>query len=202
MKKNNTIVYVYKKKVYINLTNKCSNKCEFCVRNGKETFNDYYLWLKKEPEASEVIEKLKGYLDFDEFVFCGFGEPLYRLDNIIKISQFLKSKGKQTRINTNGQADIICKSDEVAQNIKGLIDIVSISLNATSAEKYQKICHCAFGEEGYFSMLRFAEDCKNAGIKVKLSIVDCIGEEEIQKAKEIAKNLGVELRVREYVKNN
>lgn len=198
--KNNTIVYKINNKVYINLTNECSNNCEFCVRNGRETFYDYYLWLDKEPDVDEVIEAIKkDYLDYEEFVFCGFGEPLYKLVNVIKISKFLKSQGKRTRLNTNGQADIICKKENVAKSIKGLIDIVSISLNATSAEKYQMICHCAFGEEGYYSMLRFAESCKNEGIRVKLSIVDCIGEEEIEKAKEIAKKLGVELRIREYV---
>lgn len=196
---NNTIVYEIDKKIYINLTNKCSNNCEFCVRNGRQTFYDYYLWLDKEPTVQEVISELKNYMEYEEFVFCGFGEPLYKLDDIVSIAKFLKTNGKRTRLNTNGQADLICKNQNAAQKLKGLIDIISISLNASTAEEYHKICHCDFGEEGFYSLLRFAEDSKNQGIKVKLSIVDCIEKQEIEKAKEIAQRLGVELRIRKYV---
>lgn len=193
----NTIVYKIGNKIYMNLTNRCSNNCDFCVRNGKDTFHDYYLWLEKEPTAEEVIAKLGDYMDYDNFVFCGFGEPLYRLDAIIEIAKFLKSKNKNTRINTNGQADLITK-ENVAKKLKGYIDTISISLNASTAEHYQEICHCEYGEEGFHSMLRFAKACKEEGLKVVLSIVDCIGEQEIKNSKEIAKSLGIELRIREY----
>lgn len=196
----NTIIYEINEKIYINLTNRCSNNCDFCVRNGKETFCDYYLWLEKEPTAQEVISKLDDYMAYDEFVFCGFGEPLYRLDAIVEISKFLKTKNKKTRINTNGQADLITK-ENAPKILKGLIDTISISLNASTSAKYQDICHCEFGEEGYNSMLRFAKACKEEGLRVVLSIVDCIGEKEIQQSKEIAENLGVELRIREYIEN-
>lgn len=196
----NTTVYTIDDKVYINLTNRCSNSCDFCVRNGKDTFCDYYLWLNKEPTADEIIKELEGYMQYNEFVFCGFGEPLYRLDAITEIADFLKGRQKTTRLNTNGQADLINPGTDTAGLLKGRIDIISISLNATSAEKYQEICHCDFGEEGYASLLRFAKECREKGLRVKLSIVDCIGEPEIKKAKEIAESLGVELRIRKLIK--
>ncbi len=196
----NTTVYTIDDKVYINLTNRCSNSCDFCVRNGKETFCDYYLWLDKEPAAADIISELERYMQYDEFVFCGFGEPLYRLDAIIEIAEFLKSRQKNTRINTNGQADLINHGVDTAKLLKGRIDVIGISLNATTAAKYQEICHCDFGEEGYASLLRFAKACKQEGLRVKLSIVDCISPTEIAQAKEIAKSLGVELRIRKYIK--
>ena len=58
----NTLTYVYDNKIYLNLTNKCSNNCEFCIRHTGDGVLDYYLWLDKEPTADEVIEDLKKYM--------------------------------------------------------------------------------------------------------------------------------------------
>lgn len=196
----NTITYVYGYKIYLNLTNKCSNNCEFCIRRNNDGLLDYYLWLDKEPTADEVIADLEKYeLDkYDEAVFCGFGEPLYAIDVLIETADWLKAHGVKTRLNTNGQAGLISGPD-TALKLKGRIDTVSISLNASDAEKYQKICHCKFNEEGFFEMLRFAVQCKKEGIRTVLSVVDVIGEEEVEKCRKVAKNVGVDFRVRTYV---
>lgn len=196
----NTITYVYGDKIYLNLTNKCSNNCEFCIRRNNDGLLDYYLWLDKEPTADEVIADLEKYeLDkYDEAVFCGFGEPLYAIDVLIETADWLKAHGVKTRLNTNGQAGLISGPD-AALKLKGRIDTVSISLNASDAEKYQKICHCKFNEEGFFEMLRFAVQCKKEGIRTVLSVVDVIGEEEVEKCRKVAKNVGVDFRVRTYV---
>ena len=196
----NTITYVYGDKIYLNLTNKCSNNCEFCIRRNNDGLLDYYLWLDKEPTADEVIADLEKYeLDkYDEAVFCGFGEPLYAIDVLIETADWLKAHGVKTRLNTNGQARLISGPD-TALKLKGRIDTVSISLNASDAEKYQKICHCKFNEEGFFEMLRFAVQCKKEGIRTVLSVVDVIGEEEVEKCRKVAKNVGVDFRVRTYV---
>lgn len=196
----NTITYVYGDKIYLNLTNKCSNNCEFCIRRNNDGLLDYYLWLDKEPTADEVIADLEKYeLDkYDEAVFCGFGEPLYAIDVLIETADWLKAHGVKTRLNTNGQAGLISGPD-TALKLKGRIDTVSISLNASDAEKYQKICHCKFNEEGFFEMLRFAVQCKKEGIRTVLSVVDVIGEEEVEKCRKVAKNIGVDFRVRTYV---
>ncbi len=196
----NTITYVYGDKIYLNLTNKCSNNCEFCIRRNNDGLLDYYLWLDKEPTADEVIADLEKYeLDkYDEAVFCGFGEPLYAIDVLIETADWLKAHGVKTRLNTNGQAGLISGPD-TALKLKGRIDTVSISLNASDAEKYQKICHCKFNEEGFFEMLRFVVQCKKEGIRTVLSVVDVIGEEEVEKCRKVAKNVGVDFRVRTYV---
>ncbi len=196
----NTIVYRIDNKLYINLTNRCSNRCIFCVRNIKKEYESYSLWLNKEPTADEVIKELDKSLapDIEQVVFCGYGEPLYRLDAIVEICKYLKKKQVSTRINTNGQASLIV-GEGVAERLVGFVDKVSISLNATTAEKYQEICKCRFGEDAFFSLLQFADDLVRVGIKVVFSVVSTIGEEEIKKAKEIADVHGAVLRVRTYI---
>lgn len=192
-----TITYKIENKIYVNLTNRCSNSCDFCVRIT-DAYKEYGLWLSREPSAAEVIAELGDLKDVPEVVFCGYGEPLYRLDAVLEIAAYVHSKGVKTRLNTNGQAKLICGFD-VAPKLKGLIDTVSISLNATSAEKYQAMCHSEFGEDAYDELLSFAKELKDYVPRVVLSIVDIIGADEVEKAKKIAAGVGVELRVRAYI---
>ncbi|MDE5616841.1 MAG: TatD family nuclease-associated radical SAM protein [Clostridia bacterium] len=190
-------VYVVDKNIYINLTNRCSNRCEFCVRYyDKPIYGD--LWIKSEPSAEQVIDILKKEYDisqYGEVVFCGYGEPTYRFDAIEKICEYVHASGGKTRINTNGQANEILGED-ITDRIVKCIDKINISLNATDAVKYDKICHSAYGERAFEIMLDFAKKCVQAGGNVVLSVVDVIGEDEIAKAKEIAQSVGAKLRVR------
>ena len=196
----NRYVYTVDNNVYINLTNRCSNRCEFCVRYyDKPIYGD--LWIKDEPSAETVIdilEKEYNLANYGEVVFCGYGEPTYRFDAIEKICDYVHSKGAKTRINTNGQANEILKQDITAR-ISKCIDTINISLNATDAVKYDKICHSDYGERAFDIMLDFAKKCVNHGGNVVLSVVDVIGQEEIAKAREIAKSIGAKLRVRELL---
>ncbi len=193
----NTYVYVVDNNIYINLTNRCSNRCEFCVRYyDKPIYGD--LWIKDEPDADTVIDILSKDYDvsaFGEVVFCGYGEPTYRFDAIEKISSYVHSKGGKTRINTNGQANEILGED-ISERISKCIDTINISLNATDAKKYDKICHSDYGERAFDIMLDFAKKCVRCGADVVLSVVDVIGEEEIAKAQTIADEVGAKLRVR------
>lgn len=193
-----TYVYQIDGKIYINLTNRCSNACEFCVRNTHSRYETYDLWLEKEPAAEEVIALLPENLGGREVVFCGYGEPLYRLDAIEIIAAVLKSRGATVRINTNGQARLIA-GEGVAERLKGLVDKVSVSLNAVTAEEYQKICRCRFGTEGYYAMLDFAKEAAEQGIEVAFSVISTLPADEIEKAREIAESLGAKLRVRELI---
>lgn len=196
----NTYVYKVDDNLYINLTNRCSNRCEFCVRYyDKPVYGD--LWIGHEPTAQEVIDildKCYNLADYREIVFCGFGEPTYRFDAIEKISEYIHSKGAKTRINTNGQANEILGED-ITERIVKCIDTINVSLNATDAEKYDKICHSQYGLRAFDIMLDFAKKCVEHGGNVVLSIVDCVGEEEIAKAKKIAEKIGAKLRVRELL---
>lgn len=193
-----TYTYRIGNKIYVNLTNRCSNDCEFCVRRT-DSFRDIGLWLGHEPSAEEIINSLEDPDSAEEVVFCGYGEPMYRLDVMLEVADYLKSKGKKTRVNTNGQAELIVGAG-VPEKLKGRLDTVNVSLNATSAKAYQELCHSEFGEKAFYAMLDFAKACKEYVPRVVLSVVDVIGEEEIKEAGKIAEALGVELRVRHYVR--
>ncbi|MBQ8178519.1 MAG: radical SAM protein [Clostridia bacterium] len=195
----NTYSYSIDGKIYINLTNRCSNACDFCVRVN-DSYSEHSLWLDKEPTTEEVINSFQK-LDFDgtkEFVFCGYGEPTYKLKEILEISEYLHKHGKIVRLNTNGQADLII-GEQVAPKLKGYIDIISISLNASNAKAYQDICHSEFGEKAFYAMLNFAKECKEYVPVVKVSLVDVVGEEEIKKAIELCESIGIDLRIRAYI---
>lgn len=195
----NTYSYAIDGKIYINLTNRCSNACDFCVRVN-DSYSEHSLWLDKEPTAEEVINSFQK-LDFEgtkEFVFCGYGEPIYKLQEIIEISDYLHKRGKKVRLNTNGQGDLI-HGEKVAEKLKGYIDVVSISLNASSAKAYQEVCHSEFGEKAFYSLLNFAKEAKEYVPRVVLSLVDVVGAEEIAKAQELCDSMGIDLRVRTYI---
>ena len=144
-----TYVYEIDNNLYINLTNKCSNSCTFCVRNGHEAYFGNKLWLKKEPSAQDVLQAIDYDKKYNQVVFCGFGEPTERADVLVEIARELKKRGYVTRINTNGQGNLI-NSRDITQDLAGCIDYINVSLNACSAAEYQKICRSRFGEKAFF----------------------------------------------------
>jgi len=194
----NTYVYKAYGNLYINLTNKCSNSCDFCIRNGHDGINDQPLWLDKDPSKEDVINALPDNLsEFGCVVFCGFGEPTEKLDIMLEVARFLKSKGVSTRLNTNGQSDAI-NSKETAPLMKGLIDHINVSLNASDKHKYDAICHSVFGKDAFDIMINFAKSAKNNGIDVNFSVVDIIGKEEIALCQKVCDDAGIPLRVRAF----
>ena len=196
-----TICYVLENSLYINLTNRCTNQCTFCVRDKDCGIGDVNLWLDHEPTIDEVIEDIKSQdvSKYKEVVFCGYGEPTLRLDLILDASRFIKENyNSRIRINTNGHANLVYKRN-VAKELSALVDVVSISLNAKNSKEYQKVCRCAYGEAGFDAMLDFAKCAKEQGIETILSIVDVLPKEDIEACRKIAENLGVTLRVRSLI---
>ena len=199
-----TITYEVDGGLYINLTNRCSNSCEFCIRNnGDGAYGSDSLWLSHEPTVEEIKEDI-GKRDigkYSEIVFCGYGEPTYRLDVAREIALYVKSLRADIRVrmNTNGQADIIL-GRETASEFEGAFDCVSISLNTPSAEKYNEICHPVYKERAYFAMLDFAEKVKKYVPDVQLSVVrQTLSEDELALCGKIADERGVKLRIRDYI---
>lgn len=191
-------VYEFGDSIYINLTNECSNSCDFCIRNFKEGVGGSGLWLEHEPSAAEVIAEL-GKRDLSRYrgaVFCGFGEPTCAFDRLLEVAAWLKGRGVSTRVNTNGQANLINGITDAAERLAPVMDSVSVSLNASTAQKYQASCHSAFGEAGYYAMLDFVRDCVRVGIDTVVSVVDLIGEEEVEACRKVALSLGARYRVR------
>ncbi len=190
------VAYAIRNSLYINLTNRCSNVCAFCMRETYPIVKGHYLELKSEPAAEEVIRAVGDPSGYDEVVFCGYGEPTERLDVLITVAKFLKSKGKRIRLDTNGHGDLI-HGRPIALDFKGLIDTICISLNADTAEKYEDICRPVFGKKAYPALIQFIKDAKQVIPNVQVSIVDIPGV-DVEKCKNIAKELGVDFRVRKY----
>ena len=195
------IVYQVENSLYINATNKCTCNCTFCVRSF-DNFIYGDLWLDREPTPDEVLNELKKYnlKDYKEVVFCGYGEPTYRLDVIEKVSEYVHSMGGKTRINTNGHGNKINGRD-ITPIIVKCIDTIGVSLNDVTAEEYKEICRPVYGIDGFNIMLDFAKKCVDNGGNVVFSVVDIIGKEKIEKAKEIAKSIGAKLRIREMIED-
>jgi radical SAM enzyme (TIGR04100 family) len=205
MAKAMTIVYKVKNGLYVNLTNRCPCTCEFCIRsNGEGAYGSDPLWLEREPTLQEVIDaiKLADPLSYSEVVFCGYGEPTERLDDLIEIARFVKNEypSLSVRLNTNGLSDLIA-GEPTAARFKGCIDIVSVSLNASTAEQYCKMCRPRFGMQSYDAMLRFTSQVREYVPEVVMSIVatPATPEAEIDACRNICKRLGVQLRVRSYI---
>ena len=200
--RKDTYAYVLDDNLYINLTNKCSNACDFCVRNERDSYFGHYLWIRQgDPTPEKVIAQVNAMGDitrFKEVVFCGFGEPTYKMSEMVALADFFHEKGLKTRLNTNGQGCLINKRD-IVPDLVGKIDLVNISLNASCYEKYQPICRSQFGENGFSAMIEFAKSCKRAGVNCRFSIVDCIGKEEVEACKRLADSVKVPLLVREYI---
>jgi len=193
-----TYVYKVKNNIYINLTNRCTNRCGFCIRTNCSYAYSYDLWLKKEPSAKKVIEDLKKFEDYREAVFCGYGEPTIKLKEIVEISGYLKSINKPVRLNTNGQGNVINGFD-ITPKLKGLVDSISISLNASNEKDYQKLCNSEF-KNAYAEVINFSKLCvKN--FDTTLTVLDFLGKAEIEKCKKIADDLGAKFRVRAFEKN-
>ncbi len=190
-------VYILGNKIYINLTNRCTNNCDFCIRRDHKDMDGTVLWIKEEPTADDVIEQLPQNLDdFDnEIVFCGYGEPTYNLETLDEVASYLHCIDKTTRINTNGQANLIHGQD-VTDLIVTSCDVINVSLNESTAQKYQQHCKSIYGIKAYDSLIEFAKLCKQRGGNVVFSVVDSIGEQDVAECQKLADKLGIPLRVR------
>ena len=202
MEKKMEILYKVHNNLYINLTNRCPYSCTFCLRQKMDKVGESdTLWLLREPTAEEVIDELKKWdVDsFHEIVFCGFGEPTEAFDVLKKVVEFIKSKyNKPIRLNTNGVGSLINKRN-IAPELKGLIDTVSISLNNPDPEEYAKLVRSKYGVKSFQEMIDFAKECKKYVPNVVMSTVDTtISHEEEKKCKEICDKIGAEYRIRPW----
>ncbi|AGB40095.1 radical SAM protein, TatD family-associated [Halobacteroides halobius DSM 5150] len=191
-----TITYQLGDKLYINLTNRCSNDCKFCVRNFKDGVGGYDLWLEEEPSVTEVIAEFDDVSKYGEVVFCGYGEPLTRVAAVVEISQYLQDNYPDTlvRVNTNGQANLIHRGN-ILPRLQGKIDIISISLNASNATKYQEICQSDFGVESFTAVVDFIKQAKKVIPKVIVSVVSS-SNIDLEACRDLASQLEVEFRIR------
>ncbi len=190
------IAYVIRNSLYLNITNRCPNRCVFCSRETNPYVKGYYLKLEKEPTAEELIKAIGDPSGYDEVVFCGFGESTERLDELKAVAKYLKDSGAVVRLDTNGLGDLI-NGRSICEELKGLIDTICISLNTNSEKEYQELCNSSFNGKAYSSLLSFIKKAKENIPDVMVSVVS-VPEVDIESCRKIAEELGVRFRVREY----
>ena len=198
------ITYEVGSGLYINLTNRCNNRCVFCVRDEESKGGYGDLWLEREPEIEEICTDIakRDISKYSEIVFCGFGEPTMRLDAVCAVADFIKEHYIETpiRLNTNGLANAYYNKD-ITPSLAGRIDTVSISLNTPDAEKYEKICRPFCKDKAHGAVIDFGKKAKEHVKRVIFTVVGTtISDDEIEKCRSIAEECGVSFRVREFIK--
>lgn len=193
-----TISYPYQNNLYLNIINRCTNNCTFCLKKLSWNFAGVNLKLTREPSRKEIIEDaIKNYKGESQIVFCGIGEPLMRLDDVLAVSQELKKQLKASlRIDTNGQAKVLYPQRNVAKELSKVIDAISISLNAENEEKYNQLCRPVHSN-AYPQILEFIKDCRKY-FEVTLTVLR-LASVDIKKCRKIAEDLKVHFRIREFI---
>jgi TatD DNase family protein len=190
------IAYQIRDSLYLNITNRCTNSCPFCAKNSDLTVKGHYLGIDSDPAATDVIDAIGDPTPYKEVVFCGFGEPLIRLDTVKEVASWLKEKGAKVRINTDGLANMVHKRN-ILPELEGIVDAVSVSLNADTAKLYEKVCRPPF-DGAYEGVKKFIVEAKKYIPDVTASIVG-LPNIDVKKCRNIVEGeLGVRFRLRPY----
>ncbi len=200
----NTLVYLLDGKIYINLTNRCTNDCIFCLRRDKSDVKGQELWLDDENStAQDVIKQFETFEPTKEVIFCGYGEPMLKLEELKQVAKYIKDKYPEIkiRINTNGHANFVYKRNVVPE-LKDLIDEFSVSLNGATKEEYDELSQPKF-ETSYDEVKKFIKACADEKISVVASVVEGYKGRhlDLKKCEKIATDLGAKFRVREWIVN-
>jgi TatD DNase family protein len=190
------IAYMIRNSLYLNITNRCSNRCGFCAKFDGFTVKGHNLLLDGEPSFEEIMAAVGRPEGIDEVVFCGYGESLIRLDMVKRVAAELKQRGYRIRINTDGQANLVHKRN-ILPELNGLVDSISVSLNAPDSATYDRLCNTPFGEAGFEGVCDFIRAAREYVPQVVASAVTVPGV-DIEACRRLAGSLGVEFRVREY----
>ncbi len=195
--KRETITYVINNKLYINLTNKCNLHCVFCQRERERNFmvKGYWVWISRDPTTEEVIKEIGDPKKYEEIVFCGYGEPTLRFSALKEIAKWVKEKGGRVRVDTNGLMFTFLPKEKLKE-LKGLVDVWSVSLNAQDKETYNKVCKPA-QEDAFEKVIEFIKEALKEGFEVVATAVD-YPDVDIKKTEELAQSLGAKFRGRVY----
>ncbi|MDA8428462.1 MAG: TatD family nuclease-associated radical SAM protein [Geobacteraceae bacterium] len=190
------IAYKIRNSLYLNITNHCSNRCSFCAKFDNFTVKGHNLLLDGEPSLEEIMQAVGQPHGIDEIVFCGYGEPLTRLELVKQVATELKGRGYRIRINTDGQANLV-HGRNILPELAGLVDSISISLNAPDAASYEQICNTPFGAAGFEAVCSFIREAQHHIPQVTASAVTIPGI-DMDACRRVAEELGAEFRVREF----
>jgi TatD DNase family protein len=191
------ITYPIRNSLYLNITNRCSNHCTFCAKNASFIVKGHDLELAREPSAGELLQAVGDPKKYAEIVFCGFGEPLLRLDVVKAVAAELKKRGALVRIDTDGQANLVYGRNIVPE-LQGLVDAISVSVNAENAAQYHRFCRSPFGEAAFQGILDFIREAKKVIPEVVATIVEMPGV-DVEACRRLAEEeLGVKFKRRAY----
>ena len=187
--------YTLRDNRYLNITNRCTLRCAFCPKFNEEwTVQEYPLRLKREPMLEELMLAAGNPEEYREIVFCGLGEPTLRLYTLLEVATRLRPRAKRIRVNTDGLANYVYGRD-VTPDMEGLIDALSVSLNAQDAETYN--LHCRPKLPGSFeAMLDFVKCARDFVPDITLTAIDGLAGVDIAACEKIARGLGVRFRRR------
>jgi len=190
------IAYQIRNSLYLNITNRCTNHCIFCAKFEDFVVKGHELFLEHEPSAEEVKQAIGDPSGYDEVVFCGYGEPLLRLELLKDVAAWLKQRGSKVRVNSDGQANLV-HGRNILPELSGLVDSLSVSLNAPNADEYQRLCQSGFGSDGYQAVKDFLLQARDVIPEVIATAVTYPGV-DIAACQQVAEELGVKFRTREY----
>ena len=192
------IAYPIRNSLYLNITANCTNSCSFCVRFQKDILRGHKLKLQHEPGVEEIIKAIGDLpAKYKEVVFCGYGEPTTRLDDLLTIATYLKEKfNKPIRVNTNGHFYLLHDKARINE-LKGLIDALSISVNTSDPKQYNEICAPNFSGNVLGQIIAFTKDAKEIIPKITLTALD-MPQVDLNAVKKMAKDLKVKFRRRRY----
>jgi len=190
------IAYPIRDALYLNITNRCSNRCTFCLRYSSPFVKGHFLKLDHEPALDEIMQAIENPAPFREVVFCGYGEPTMRLDALKQVAAYLKQKGARVRLDTNGQGSLINRRN-ILPELEGLVDELSISLNTASPAQYNSMCRPSLGKEAYPAVIEFTKQAGATMGAVTLTAIDMPGI-DLEACRKLADELGAGFRIRPF----
>ncbi len=193
MPERGEIAYKIRDNLYLNITNRCTNRCSFCIRFITDYVKGHNLRLSHEPEEEEIRSAIGDPSQYKEIVFCGYGEPLIRLELVKSLSRWIKQYKGMVRVNTNGHGNLI-HGRSILPELKGIVDSISISLDAHDEETYNKICRPMY-ENAFRKVIEFIKESKKYIPCIEITVVE-LESVDVEKCRKIADELGVRLRVR------
>ncbi|MGS0674433.1 TatD family nuclease-associated radical SAM protein [Shewanella sp. 0m-4] len=191
-----TLVYDIRNSRYLNITGRCTLRCQFCPKhNGSKQVHEYQLDLNRQPKADELIAQLGNVSQFDEYVFCGYGEPTLNLTTLLDVAKEIKLQGGKVRVNTDGLGNLFHKRN-ILPELATCVDSLSISLNADTETLYQQHCRPKLAG-AYWALLDFIKLAPQFVNDVQVSAINGLEGVDIEACRKLVENRGAHFKQRE-----
>ena len=190
------IAYPIADRLYLSITDRCTLACRFCPKTlGSMQVHDYDLSMDHRPGVDEIIAAMGDISDYSSIVFCGYGEPTLRLKVLLDVAREVKRREGHVRVNTDGLANLVNKRN-VLPEMSGLVDALSVSMNAQNESVYNTHCDPAL-PESWQAMLDFLAQAPRWVPDVTATAINGLDGVDIEACRALARKLGVAFRQRE-----